>query len=56
MIKKMLMNWLLPVVIDTLIAALQMLSKKTTSAVDDKVVDTVMAERDQIISEIKASL
>ena len=56
MFKKMLMNWLMPMLLDTLTSALQSLAMKTSNTVDDKLVATVIAERENIIAEIKASL
>lgn len=56
MIKKFLINWLLPMVIDQLIAALKSLSMRSSNTVDDALADTVERERDNIINEIKANL
>ena len=53
MIKKMLMNWLMPMLLDALTSALQSLSAKTENTVDDKLVATIIAERENIITEIK---
>ena len=54
--KKILINWLLPVIYDALIAALSGLSKKSDNTIDDMLVGTVIANREKILDEIKASL
>lgn len=53
--KKILINWLLPTIIDALIGALKGLSKQSDNTIDDALVDTVAANRDSIITEIKNS-
>jgi len=54
--KKFLINWVLEQVIDLAIAALKTLAMKSSSGVDDALVNTVAAEKENIISEIKAAL
>lgn len=54
--KKLLINWLLPTVIDALIGALKSLSAKSDNTIDDKLVMTIEANRDSLIQEIKDSI
>ncbi len=56
MFKRLLINWVLPAVMEALISALVRLADKTETQVDDKVVDAILKDKDAIISEIKASL
>lgn len=53
--KKLLINWLLPTLLDALIGALQGLSKKSDNTIDDALVATVAANRDKLITEIKSN-
>ncbi len=54
--KKMLLSWIIPSVVDMLLSALVSLSSKTESDVDDALVRTLSTERDVIITEIKKAL
>jgi len=54
--KKFLINLVLGQVIDLAIAALKTLAMKSSSKVDDALVDTVAGEKENIIAEIKAAL
>lgn len=54
--KKMLINWLLPAFVDMTIHALKSMAAKSDNTVDDMLVDTVARERDKLIAEIKANL
>lgn len=54
--KKMIINWLLPQVIDLAIAALVKLAHMSDNTIDDEMVGTLIANQDKLISEIKANL
>jgi len=56
LMKKVLINWLLPHIIDVLIDSLGRLARKTSSEVDDALVATISLERDKILAEIKSNL
>ena len=56
MIKKILINWLLPLVMDLAIQALQNLSRRSDNTIDDKIVEEILNNKDRLIDEIKAGL
>jgi len=53
---KLLITWLLPTIIDTLINSLKILSVKSDNTIDDKLIEIISENRDSIINEIKEEL
>ena len=54
--KKFLINMLLETVFDMLIMALTKQAKKSSSTVDDQVVEIIADNRDSLIADIKKAL
>lgn len=54
--KALLIRWLLPIIIDALIDALEDLSKMSTNTIDDKMVESIREFRQDIIDEVKLKL
>ena len=53
-VKKLIISWVLPAILDALINALTSLAKKTDNSIDDLLVGTLIAHKATIESEIKA--
>jgi hypothetical protein len=56
MFKKMMINWMLPLVVDRAIEALQSLARKSGNDIDDNIVAEVKRNKQKLIDEIKATL
>ena len=56
LMRKFLINWLLPTIYDALIKALIALSKKSDSKVDDIAVEAIASNREEILEELKKNL
>ena len=56
LMKSLIIKWVLPSVIDFLIAALKNLAMKSDNQIDDALVNTIAGNRDRVIEEIKQSL
>ena len=56
MIKRVMINWLLPVIIDLAIQAIQSLAIRSDNDIDDKIVNEVAKNKDKLIEEIKTNL
>ena len=56
LMKKFLINWILPAVIEMAISALKRLASKSDNQIDDAMVDVLAENEQKIIDEIKASL
>lgn len=54
--KNVLIKWLLPLVIDMAINALNSLSRRSDNEIDDYIVAEILRNRDSLIAEIKANL
>lgn len=54
--KKILIKWLLPVVIDLVIDVLEKLALKSDNAIDDRLVNVIRDNKANIISEIENKL
>lgn len=54
--KALLIKWLLPIILDTLIDALEDLSKMSTNTIDDRMVESIRSYREDIINEVKLKL
>ena len=54
--KNMVIKWVLESVINALIEALKKLSTQTSNSIDDRLVATLEANKDDIIKEIKDKL
>ena len=56
MIKKLLINWVLPTVLSALLEALKRLAMKSDNDIDDHIVAEIAKNQDRLVAEIKASL
>ena len=56
MLKRVLINWLLPMVMDLAIQGLQRLSAKSDNDIDDRIVAEILNNKDKLMDEIKAGL
>ena len=56
MMKRILINWLLPMVMDLAIQGLQRLSARSDNEIDDRIVAEILNNKDKLMDEIKAGL
>ena len=56
MMKRVLINWLLPMVMDLSIQGLQRLSARSDNEIDDRIVAEILNNKDKLMDEIKAGL
>ena len=56
MMKRVLINWLLPMVMDLAIQGLQRLSARSDNEIDDRIVAEILNNKDKLMDEIKAGL
>ena len=55
-VKKLIISWVLPAILDALINVLNKLSKQTDNSIDDLLVGTIIANREKIQGEIQGQL
>ena len=54
--KRLLIKWLLPYVIDMIIKAMVVLVNRSSNDIDDQMVDVLIASRDKIEEQIRLEL
>jgi len=55
-VKKLIISWVLPAILDALINALSDLAKRSDNSIDDMLVGTLIANREKIQAEIQGQL